>query len=35
VEQTAEALGISTATVKREWQFAKTWLQREMRKAPT
>jgi RNA polymerase sigma factor (TIGR02999 family) len=30
VEETAEALGISTATVKREWQFAKAWLQREM-----
>lgn len=30
VEQTAAALGISTATVKREWQFAKAWLQREM-----
>ncbi len=35
VEQAAEALGISTATVKREWQFAKTWLQRELGKAPT
>ncbi len=30
VEETAEVLGISTATVKREWQFAKAWLQREM-----
>ena len=30
VEQTAAVLEISTATVKREWQFAKAWLQREM-----
>jgi RNA polymerase sigma factor (TIGR02999 family) len=30
VDETAAALGISTATVKREWQFAKAWLQREM-----
>jgi len=30
VEQTAAVMGISTATVKREWQFAKAWLQREM-----
>jgi RNA polymerase sigma-70 factor (ECF subfamily) len=30
VEDTAQILGISTATVKREWQFAKAWLQREM-----
>ncbi len=30
VEQTAEVMEISTATVKREWQFAKAWLQREM-----
>jgi RNA polymerase sigma-70 factor (ECF subfamily) len=34
VEQTAVALGISTATVKREWQFAKAWLQREMDRGP-
>jgi len=34
VEQTAAALGISTATVKREWQFAKAWLQREMERGP-
>jgi len=31
VEETAEALGISTATVKREWSHAKAWLQRDMR----
>jgi RNA polymerase sigma factor (TIGR02999 family) len=30
VEQTAEALGKSTATVKRDWAFAKAWLYREM-----
>lgn len=26
IEQTAEALGISPATVKRDWQFARAWL---------
>jgi RNA polymerase sigma factor (TIGR02999 family) len=31
VEETAEVLGISTATVKREWSHAKAWLQRDMR----
>ena len=30
VEETAEALGISPATVKREWSHAKAWLQRDM-----
>jgi RNA polymerase sigma factor (TIGR02999 family) len=30
VEETAEVLGISTATVKREWSHAKAWLGREM-----
>ncbi|HZH34944.1 MAG TPA: sigma-70 family RNA polymerase sigma factor [Pyrinomonadaceae bacterium] len=30
VEETAEALGISPATVKREWQTAKLWLLREL-----
>jgi RNA polymerase sigma factor (TIGR02999 family) len=30
VEETAEVLGISTATVKREWKVAKIWLRREM-----
>jgi RNA polymerase sigma factor (TIGR02999 family) len=30
VEETAEALGISTATVKRHWRFAKAWLAREV-----
>ena len=30
IEETAEALNISTATVKREWAFARAWLYREM-----
>jgi RNA polymerase sigma factor (TIGR02999 family) len=30
VEETAEVMGISTATVKREWSHAKAWLRREM-----
>jgi RNA polymerase sigma factor (TIGR02999 family) len=30
VEETAAVLGISAATVKREWHFAKAWLQREL-----
>ncbi len=30
VEETAEVLGTSTATVKREWSVAKLWLKREM-----
>jgi RNA polymerase sigma-70 factor, ECF subfamily len=30
VEETAEALGISTATVSREWTMAKAWLRRAM-----
>jgi len=33
IEETAEALGISPATVKREWAFARAWLQRELRPA--
>jgi RNA polymerase sigma factor (TIGR02999 family) len=31
VEKTAEVLGISVATVKREWSAARTWLYREVR----
>jgi len=31
VEETADALGISPATVKREWTSAKAWLTREVR----
>lgn len=30
VEETAEVLGLSQATVKREWSVAKAWLHREM-----
>lgn len=30
IEETAKALELSPATVKREWQFARTWLYREM-----
>jgi RNA polymerase sigma factor (TIGR02999 family) len=33
VEQTAHVLGISTATVKREWSSARAWLRKEMAKA--
>jgi RNA polymerase sigma factor (TIGR02999 family) len=31
VEEVAEVLGVSTATVKREWSTAKMWLRRQMR----
>lgn len=30
IEETAQGLGVSPATVTREWQFAKVWLYREM-----
>ena len=30
VEDTAAALGISTRTVKRDWEFSRAWLRREM-----
>jgi RNA polymerase sigma-70 factor, ECF subfamily len=30
IKETAEVLAISTATVKREWDFARAWLHREM-----
>ncbi len=30
IEETAEALGISSATVKREWAMARAWLKREL-----
>ncbi len=33
VEETAEALGISTATVKREWAVARAWLHRALGEA--
>jgi RNA polymerase sigma factor (TIGR02999 family) len=32
IEETATALGISTATVKRSWSTARTWLRRELLK---
>jgi RNA polymerase sigma factor (sigma-70 family) len=31
VEETAEALDVSPATVKREWATARAWLNRELR----
>jgi RNA polymerase sigma factor (TIGR02999 family) len=34
VEETAEATGISTATVKREWRTARAWLRREIDLSP-
>ena len=33
VDETATVLGVSTATVVRDWRLAKAWLQREMRSA--
>jgi hypothetical protein len=30
VDQTADALGISPATVKRDWVTARAWLNREL-----
>jgi len=32
IEETASALGISPATVKRDWTLARTWLYRELQK---
>lgn len=32
IAETAQVLGVSSATVKREWQTARTWLQRELRR---
>jgi DNA-directed RNA polymerase specialized sigma24 family protein len=32
IEETAEVMGISAATVKREWAMAKSWLFRELSK---
>jgi len=34
VEETAAALGIGTATVKRDWALARAWLRRELGGAP-
>lgn len=33
-KEIAELLGISTATVERDWRFARTWLKREMTGEP-
>jgi RNA polymerase sigma factor (TIGR02999 family) len=33
IEETAEVLGISAGTVKREWSAARAWLYREVRSA--
>ena len=33
IEETAETLGISPATVKREWALARAWLYRQLRNA--
>ncbi len=30
IEETAEVLGISPATVKRDWSMARAWLRREL-----
>ncbi len=30
IEQVAEVLGVSSATVKRDWRFARAWLSREL-----
>ncbi|MBX7222198.1 MAG: sigma-70 family RNA polymerase sigma factor [Blastocatellia bacterium] len=32
VEETAEVVGVSTPTIKREWSLARAWLQRELEK---
>jgi RNA polymerase sigma factor (sigma-70 family) len=32
VEETAEGLGVSPRTVKREWSMAKAWLHQQIRK---
>jgi RNA polymerase sigma-70 factor (ECF subfamily) len=34
IEETAEVLGISAATVKREWAMARAWLRRELQGTP-
>jgi RNA polymerase sigma factor (TIGR02999 family) len=33
LDETAEALGVSTKTVMRDWDFAKAWLHRELQRA--
>ncbi len=34
IEETAEAMALSTATVKRDWRLAKAWLHRELSGGP-
>ncbi|PYR42679.1 MAG: RNA polymerase subunit sigma, partial [Acidobacteria bacterium] len=34
IEEAAEALGISPATVKRRWALARAWLFRELSESP-
>ena len=34
IEETAEVMGVSTATVKRDWAVARAWLYREITDAP-
>jgi len=33
IEDTSQVLGVSPATVKREWMVARLWLQRELRRS--
>jgi DNA-directed RNA polymerase specialized sigma24 family protein len=33
VEETAEALGVSVRTIKRDWTMAKLWLLQELKKS--
>ena len=35
IEETAEVLGLSTATVKRDWRLLRAWLQRALRDEET
>jgi DNA-directed RNA polymerase specialized sigma24 family protein len=35
VEQTAGVMGTSARTVKRDWNFARAWLHRELSGGPT
>ena len=35
VEETAQVLGISAKTVKRDWSVARAWLRRELTGAPS
>lgn len=34
IDETAEALGVSARTVKRDWMMAKVWLARELKRQP-